>query len=56
MGHRNMIFNLLTIIYLIGYVNAEMCLLNPYQRGGLVPDEQLNAVSCYIQSIFLYFK
>mmetsp|Transcript_74130 Transcript_74130/g.66702 ORF Transcript_74130/g.66702 Transcript_74130/m.66702 type:complete len:184 (+) Transcript_74130:19-570(+) len=41
--NRNMIFNLLTIIYLIGYVYSEMCLVSPYQRGGLVPDDQLNS-------------
>ena len=47
MTHRNMILNILTITYLIGYVYSEMCLLNPYQRGGLVPDEQLNSVSIH---------
>ena len=43
------------ITYFIGYVLSEMCLLNPYQRGGLVPDAQLNedgAPACDVRNTY----
>eukprot|EP00486_Rosalina_sp_Unknown_P007667 CAMPEP_0201582200 /NCGR_PEP_ID=MMETSP0190_2-20130828/81723_1 /ASSEMBLY_ACC=CAM_ASM_000263 /TAXON_ID=37353 /ORGANISM="Rosalina sp." /LENGTH=105 /DNA_ID=CAMNT_0048021643 /DNA_START=21 /DNA_END=335 /DNA_ORIENTATION=+ len=35
---------LVLLVSFIGYVFGHMCMMNPYQRGGLVPDETLNTL------------
>ena len=33
----------IVLLSIFGYVFGHMCMLNPYQRGGLVPDDTLNS-------------
>eukprot|EP00484_Ammonia_sp_Unknown_P003252 CAMPEP_0197074924 /NCGR_PEP_ID=MMETSP1384-20130603/211350_1 /TAXON_ID=29189 /ORGANISM="Ammonia sp." /LENGTH=175 /DNA_ID=CAMNT_0042513765 /DNA_START=23 /DNA_END=550 /DNA_ORIENTATION=- len=50
-----MVAMLLLFAGFVGYAYGEMCLLLPYQRGGLVPDDELNAdgaAACNIRNTY----